>query len=197
MTDVFTTRVDDWGVTSYGDLSVMAGLGFGCWHFNFRSRSLNQAMNFLMVGAGVGVSAEVEGRVGTLVNQWAARVKGAMDGMAGYTDVPRGRPFSFADIHGSRGTLSSRNLAVGVGSSGAVLSLCSSARDGAVMFERLQMSGMTVGIGVGVSAVYGVLSVLQVAGDPAELGERIRRGRYERERDHYRGAPAIRDPGGV
>lgn len=183
---------EDWHATSYGDVGVAVGLAAGVVHLNFRSESVGQALNFLMLGAGVGLDASLEGRIGNILDA-VGRLLGLGGGLSGYTRINCLRPFSFADLSGAQCITRNFSATVLIGSQRLLLTLRASgigpAGDG-LLFEDLDLGGSTAGLGATATATGNFL--ISFGTDIYRLNTQRR---FERELQRRPSDPVLRDPG--
>jgi hypothetical protein len=115
-----TTDSRAWAVMSLGDVSEFAGVGGGAWHFRFRNLATRTEENFLLMGCGVGASAEVPTELLTSLGRIAIAAfdnfisRAANGATASYSPCTVRRAICFNDIVCARGAISSAQAGVAV-----------------------------------------------------------------------------------
>ena len=158
-----TTDSRAWAVMSLGDVSEFAGVGGGAWHFRFRNLATRTEENFLLMGSGVGASAEVPTEMLTSLGRIAIAAfdnfisRAANGATASYSPCTVRRAICFNDIVCARGAISSAQAGVAVVGYAAfgLNVMCEGAAAGPNLSAN--MSGQTYNLGAGAFAATGVL----------------------------------------
>lgn len=114
----FSTKVQDWKATSYGDIGVSAGYGGGIKHLKLWSQSKKLKVNSLLLHGSAGIELEINSEFLKVVNgviQNLLKVKDAATAEFNYKQLKCYRSFSIADYIGSTCAGFDESLAGGMG----------------------------------------------------------------------------------
>lgn len=134
--EIYGKKVNDWKITSLGDIGGFAGPGAKISHFRFYSPTLGKKANTVLIQVGFGVGGEVKLDLPKIVYSLyenLTKAKGAVTAEKNYTQLVCHIPFSLDDIdHANCGNIDT-GIAIPFGYKSGFCHASSS--DGRLMFS--------------------------------------------------------------